>query len=377
MFPERVLVTGAAGFMGTRLCEALHMTHACQVRAFLHSAGSAARVARLPVDFVLGDLCNARDVERAMDGVDAVVHLARGSTQVMRTGLENLLRAALRHRISRFVHMSSVAVYGNDPPPHSSSESAPTRRTDLPYGNEKLGQERRVRRYAARGLPAVILRPPNVYGPFSHFNLGLLDKIRSESLAIVDSGRNPCNLVYVDNLIEMVLLALWKQEAVGQTFFVTDSNPVTWDKCLSDHAAILGCSLPRVSVTDLVPPARERLLRDSLRILPGVVFSKDFRGALRRVPFIFKLEQFIHERFESLPARTKQAIRLRVHGPERRDAPSKPRFHATDNIIAAQARKVAHSNEKARTLLGYSAIVSYEEGMTLTREWLRACQIVS
>jgi nucleoside-diphosphate-sugar epimerase len=377
MFPERVLVTGAAGFIGARLCEALHMTGACQVRAFLHSAGSAARVARLPVDFVLGDLCDARDVERAMDGVGAVVHLARGTTQVMRTGLENLLRAALRHRISRFVHMSSVAVYGNDPPPDSASESAPLRRTDLPYGNEKLAQELRVRRYAARGLPAVILRPPNVYGPFSHFNAGLLERIRSESIAIVDGGRNPCNLVYVDNLVEMVLLALWKPEAVGQTFFATDSTHVTWDKCLSDHAAILGRSLPRVSVRDLVPAAHERPLRDSLRILPGVVFSKDFREALRRVPLIFKLEQFMQQRFESLPARTQQSIRLRIHGPERRDARSKPRFDATDGVLAGQARKVAHSSEKARALLGYSAIVSYEEGMALTREWLRACQIVT
>src|SRR5262245_17964289 len=112
MFPERVLITGAAGFMGSRLCEVLSLTQACAVRAVVHSTGSAARIARLPLEFALGDLCDAASVEKALDGCDAIVHLARGSTAVMRKGLENLLRAAIRHKVSRFVHMSSVTVYG-------------------------------------------------------------------------------------------------------------------------------------------------------------------------------------------------------------------------------------------------------------------------
>jgi nucleoside-diphosphate-sugar epimerase len=377
MFPSRVLITGAAGFIGSRLCEVLSLTQACTVRAFVHSTGSAARIARLPLDFALGDLCDAASVEKAMDGCDAVVHLARGSTGVMRTGLENLLRAAIRHRSSRFVHMSSVAVYGNDPPPESANEDAPARRTNLPYGNEKLGQERRVRRYTHRhALPAVILRPPNVYGPFSPFTVGLLDQIRGGRLAIVDQGSNPCNLVYVDNVVEAVLLALWKPEAVGQTFFVTDRGSVTWKLCLEHHAAMLGTSIPHVSSADLVAPARERWLRDSVRALPGVLFSADFRRAVRRLPVFRDLEQFAYQRFESLSPSTQQKIRLRLHGPERLDAASGPRFHANDNFIASQSRKVAHCSDKATRMLGYTAPVSYSEGMALTREWLNSSRLI-
>jgi nucleoside-diphosphate-sugar epimerase len=377
VFPERVLITGAAGFMGSRLCEVLSLTKACEVRAFVHSTSSAARIARLPLDFALGDLCDAASVENAMDGCDAVVHLARGSARVMRAGLENVLRAAVRRRPSRFVHMSSVAVYGNDPPPESASEDAPARRTGLPYGDEKLGQELRVRRYARRhALPVVILRPPNVYGPFSPFTLGLLEKIRSGTMAIVDGGRNPCNLVYVDNVIQAVLLALWKPEAVSQTFFVADLERITWEQCLEHHAEMLGTSLPRISSADLVAPARERRLRDSLRALPGVVSSPDFRRALQRVPLIRDLEQFVYQRFESLSPNMRQSIRLRLHGPERHDLPSVPRFHANDNIIAAQARKVAHSSDKAVGMLGYNAPVSYSEGMALTRDWLHFSRVI-
>src|SRR5206468_12936124 len=62
---------------------------------------------------------------------------------------ENVLRAAVMHRVSRFVHISSVAVYGSQPPPHSVSEAAATR-PDLPYGHTKLEQERRVLRYRRR-----------------------------------------------------------------------------------------------------------------------------------------------------------------------------------------------------------------------------------
>jgi nucleoside-diphosphate-sugar epimerase len=102
------LVTGATGFIGGRLCEVMALTGAFEPRPFVHSTGSAWRIARFPLDFAMGDLCDGAAVHRAMDGCDAVVHLARGDDAVMRRGLENVLRAAVTHRVSRFVHISSA-----------------------------------------------------------------------------------------------------------------------------------------------------------------------------------------------------------------------------------------------------------------------------
>jgi UDP-glucose 4-epimerase len=113
-----------------------------------------------------------------MDECEAVVHLARGEVSVMVRGLENLLKSAVKQKISRFVHVSSVAVYGDVPPPESVSEAAPIRHCDNLYEREKWKQELRVRRCGRRhGLPAVILRPPNIWGPYSHFSVELVQKL--------------------------------------------------------------------------------------------------------------------------------------------------------------------------------------------------------
>jgi len=357
-----VLVTGATGLIGGRLCEVMALSGAFEPRPFVHSTGSAWRIARFPLDFAIGDLCNAASVDRAMDGCDAVVHLARGDAAVMRRGLENVLRAAVTHRVPRFVHISSVAVYGSQPPPQSTSE-APATRSDLPYGNAKLEQEHRVLRYRRRhGLDVVVLRPPNVYGPFASFTLGMVDTIRSHGVAIVDGGRNPCNLVHVDNLVEAILLSLWKPEAPGQVFHVTDGEPVSWERCITDHGALLRVEVPHVTTAELVPATRERLVRDSLRALS----EGEVCRALARIPVVKR-------GFQSLPDQAKQAIRawLRAREPVRRNGSPERRFRADHPFIAGQKRAVAHSSAKARRLLGYTAPVSYEEGMRLTEAWLR------
>jgi nucleoside-diphosphate-sugar epimerase len=373
MASERVLVTGAAGFIGARLCEVMMLTRPFEPRAFIHSTGKAARLARFPIDMVVGDLCDAKLVQHAVRDCDAVVHLAWGADKVMTKGLENVLQAATRQGVRRFVHMSSVAVYGNEPPPESKFEPAPLKRTANVYGNQKLNQELRVQHYARRRkLPIVILRPPNVYGPFSPFTLGLIHKLRAGKMAIVDGGTNPCNLVYVDNLVQGVLLALLKAEAVGETFFITDGNTLTWEQCLEDHGKLLGIAVPRVARAELVVPPRVRLLRDSLRATPRVLFSAAARKALRGIPLVSAAENLAWRCFDLLSPERKEAIRLRLTGPRvvPKDGPSHQRFQAEDNIIAAQGRTVAHSIDKAKQRLGYTVPISYGEGMSLTKTWL-------
>jgi nucleoside-diphosphate-sugar epimerase len=360
--------------MGGRLCEVMALTGVFEPRPFVHSTAAAWRITRFPLEFAVGDLCDKSSVMRAMKGCDAVIHLARGDRPVMRDGLENVLRAATDLGVSRFVHMSSVAVYGNQPPPESAHEDAPARMTDLAYGNEKLWQERLVTRFARRhNLPIVILRPPNVYGPFAPFTTDLVTKIRNGNMAIVDGGENPCNLVYIDNLVEAVLLSLWKAEAVGQIFFVTDTEIVSWQRCISDHGALLGCAVPNVSVQELLSSPRVQLLRDSIRSTPRVLLSGEFRSSLRRIPLFEWAERIAYDLFQKLPGKTRSGIRLSVNGPTRivRGDNSARRFSASNNLIAAQARTVAHSNEKARRMLGYTAPVSYVDGMKLTEDWLR------
>jgi nucleoside-diphosphate-sugar epimerase len=370
----RVLITGASGLVGSRLCEIMHLGQVGTPRALIHSSGSAARIARLPLDFAMGDLCDLDSVRKTMQGCDAVVHLARGSQNVMTRGLENVLRAATEHKVRRFVHVSSVAVYGNNPPPESAREDAVANPGDNAYGRSKLMQDERVLHYHHKHqLPTVILRPPNITGPFAAFTLSVMNRLRTRTLPLIDGGKNPCNLVYVDNLVQAILLSLVRDEAIGETFFITEPHTITWEQCLRDHAALLGSQLWEVSSRDIPVKPAKRILRDSVRAVPGAIFSKEFREALRRIPVLEAAEAAVFQRFESLSPESQDNLRLRLRGPETpvMRTNGKPKIDPADGLIAGQMRKVAHSCEKAQRLLGFSAPVSYGEGMELTAKWMR------
>jgi nucleoside-diphosphate-sugar epimerase len=260
------------------------------------------------------------------------------------------------------------------------SEATPARTPDNPYGQIKLWQEQHLRRFGKRhGLPYVILRPPNVYGAFSHFTQTLISRTQAGTLAIVDPGDNPCNLVYIDNLVEAILLSLWKSEALGETFFVTDREIVSWSKYLTDHAEWVGVNLPRVSIQELVAPVRQRLVLDSAKVLPQILLSGEMRNLLRKIPIIDLLEGGLYRCFSSLSSETQQKLRVALNGPVRvsENGCAAPIFYRDDPNISSQSRLVAHSSEKARRILGYSAPVSYEEGMALTKAWTTSVGILA
>ena len=119
-----VLVTGAGGFVGCRTVELLHATGRWDVRPMVRRPASAARLARLPLDVVLGDVESADDMRRAVAGCEAIVHCAVGTTWPPETafkttvhGTRTLAEAASAAGVRRFVHLSSMAVHGERVPP--------------------------------------------------------------------------------------------------------------------------------------------------------------------------------------------------------------------------------------------------------------------
>ena len=373
-----VLVTGATGFVGGRLCEVLHLAGDVRPRALVHSSGKASYIARYPLEFAAADLTDFSSVRRAVDGCSFVVHLARGSNRVMIHGLENLLRAAVEARVGRFVHVSSVAVYGDNPPQSAESEGAAPRRTGNPYGDVKLEQEKLVESYGRRfGLPFVILRPPHITGPHSHFVSAVQARLQSGTLPIVDGGANVCNLVYIDNLVQAILLALEADRAAGETFFVTDRERVTWRTCLEDLAAIFGVEIPHATADQLAVPdspgARERLRRFS-----SVAFSPEFRSALLDAPGLGAIGKFLYRGYALLPEKRRNYVRSRLstssaNGSSRRRA---VRYDAGDYLVASQRRTVVHSCDKAERILGYTAPVGYRQALALTRDWLEFARAI-
>ena len=111
----RVLVTGAAGFIGTRTCELLALREGLDVRALVHNPANASRVARLPIELVAGDIRREADVQRAVRGCQAVVHAAYGTAwgdkrAIVDTtvgGTRRLVEAAAAEGISSFVHLGT------------------------------------------------------------------------------------------------------------------------------------------------------------------------------------------------------------------------------------------------------------------------------
>src|SRR5215472_2786794 len=110
---ETILVTGAGGFVGGTLVEALHFAGDYSVRSGIARWSSAPRVARLAANLIQCDVMKPDELAEALRGVDYVIHCAAGENlRVLVEGTKNVLDAATRGGVKRVVHISSVAVYG-------------------------------------------------------------------------------------------------------------------------------------------------------------------------------------------------------------------------------------------------------------------------
>jgi UDP-glucose 4-epimerase len=228
----RILITGGAGFIGSRLAAKLAEEGEEVIVLDNFSTGRESNLRELGsrVQVIRGDVRNLDDVEKAVRGVEGIAHLAalidvaesvekpRLYFDVNVYGTLSLLEAARRVKV--FVFASSAAVYG-DPLKLPITEDHPLRPLS-PYGATKVAGEALVHAYAAmRGFRPVILRLFNVYGPKqSRAYAGVVTEfvrrvLRGEPPVIYGDGTQSRDFVYVDDVVEYFARALRMESVIG------------------------------------------------------------------------------------------------------------------------------------------------------------------
>jgi len=231
-----ILLTGATGFIGSHIARRLAGEKGVKVRALVRAPERARDLTGLGITIAQGDLADPGSLERALPGCTMVIHAAAQVSSVPDRavferanveGTRNLLRAATKAAVSRFVHLSSIAVFGLAPAGEITDDS-PRGRCGDPYCDTKFEAEEEVRRAQREGLPATILRPSAVYGPGSaHWSVIPLKRIKKGKMFLFDKGRGLLNYVYIANLVDAVLLAAEDDRALGEAFIVND-GAVPW-----------------------------------------------------------------------------------------------------------------------------------------------------
>jgi nucleoside-diphosphate-sugar epimerase len=299
-------VTGASGFLGRTLLPRLR-AEGWAVRALLLPGET-------PPDFVgddraEGDVGDAASLAGVAKDCEAVLHLAAavgyGQTmancrRVNRDGTRNVAAEAARSGARRFVHLSSVSVYGRVPDVRL-TEDAPRRRTGDPYGDTKIEAEEILEAHAARGeLDPTRLRPTVIYGPGDDkFLPKLAENVRSGRARIIGRGSNTVDAVHVEDVADLVVRVLAEPRSIGRAYNVAHPANPSWRTLIEAVARVLGVPAPRgrmpyaaalavagaLELAAALRGAEPRLTRYAVRVV-GRQYRYDATRAERELGFV-------------------------------------------------------------------------------------------
>jgi len=325
----KTLVTGVTGFTGGKLCRRL-VADGHEVIAFItpHSfQGKKSLVSEyqdMGVDCQPVDIKDRETVIRLFEGVETVYHIAAAYRTehshhdefrlVNVEGTRNLLDAAKKFQVKRFVHCSTVGVQGTieDPPADEDYRFCPGDH----YQQSKMDGELLARTYFDEGLPVSVVRPVGIYGPGDSRFLKLFKPINKGRFFMIGTGQVLYHMTYIDDLIDGIILCGTRDEALGEVFTIGGERYTTIRVLVDTIADVLGKKPPKLSV-----------------------------------PFF--------------PVAVAAEICDKICRPLGISPPLYPRrveFFQSDR---------AFSIEKARTLLGYQPKVNLREGLSRTADWYR------
>ena len=346
---KTVLIIGGTGFVGSRLAERLVLEEGARVRALVRNWTKAVWVSRMAVELLQGDLLDRDSILKAIQGCDVVFHCASGLSpdgSYMKTdidGIHNVLDACSKHGIKRLVYLSSVAVHGPNPP-QGADETSPFVILGRDYSDSKVSTEQFLMEYyREKQMPIVILRPTFIWGPRGHnFTRRPLLDMKNGTFFFIDNGAGSCNAVYVDNLVDAMLLAVIRDEAVGEAFLITDGLKITWADFFQYYAGLLGIkyfnSISSKSYFSRFACRQVNALRDLLERLKGTpapLWRKVIRRSARELLTVLEKRYCSYWDLEKF------------------------------------ARKGEFNISKARKVLGYTPRYDLQDGMRETLAWVQ------
>jgi nucleoside-diphosphate-sugar epimerase len=337
------LVTGAAGWLGSRLVESLlrglpehsalrEPPRDLRLRVLLLPGQDAAPLQKLSncIEVVTGDIRSVDDCAKfCADAKGALLFHTAGMIhprrvrefyEINRDGTTNLLEAAIRSGVKRAVIVSSNSPCGCNPhPDHLFDELSPYH-PYMGYGRSKMEMELAVKQRAEK-IETVVIRAPWFYGPNQPPRQTLFfQMIRDGKGPIVGSGSNLRSMAYVDNLCQGLLLAASVERAAGETYWIADRRPYSMNEVLD--------TIERLLETEFGHKCAHRRMR-----LPGLASEVAY-----------------------VADAALQSLGL---------------YHQKIHVLSEMNKTIACSVAKAERELGYNPTVALEEGM---RRSLRWCQ---
>ena len=282
----KALVTGARGFIGSHLAEAL-LKKNYDVRCLLRKKeGGNAWLQDLEVEIVEGDLTQPESLLGAVKEMDYVFHLA-GSTKAYSKeefdrsnfeGTKNLVEATMKANstLKRFVHVSSLAVGGPSQNGKPLTESEPSHPVSN-YGRSKLKAENVVLENA-KEIAVAIIRPPAVYGPRDKDMFELFKYARRGRCLEIIGGTQQLSIIYAKDLVDGIILAAEKDKAAGQVYYLCNDEVYS----AKEVGDLLAGSIGKKARTLRIP-----LLLVFLLSCGGEIYSK-----LLKRPSLFSLDKY-------------------------------------------------------------------------------------
>lgn len=330
MTPPKILITGALGWLGSRLAETLAQNANQIIRCLILPGQDASALQKKfdRIEFIAGDLRNPAGCERFCAGAkDGILFHAAGMIhprrvrefyEINRDGTMNLLEAAIRAGVKRAVAVSSNSPCGCNPhSDHLFDELSPYH-PYFNYGRSKMEMELEIKKRAER-IETVIVRAPWFYGPNQPPRQTLFFKmIRDGKMPVVGSGANLRSMAYIDNLCQGLLLAAQTENAKGQIYWIADKRPYSMNEIVE--------TVERLLETEFGQKCAHKRLR-----LPNVAGSIAYAAdaAVQSLGF----------------------------------------YHPKIHVLSEMNKTIACSVAKAERELNYRPVIDLEEGMRRSLQW--------